>query len=85
VLKSTRLQMIAMLAVGGLLGYGAASGKLDVFRKVNAGPPQESAFEKEASPVMAAAEACRARGSAKGQLVGLTVLSLPPRHDGCVS
>ena len=30
--KSTRLQMIAVLAVGGFFGYVVASSRLDVFR-----------------------------------------------------
>jgi arylsulfatase len=37
-LKNARVQMIAMLAIGGLLGYAAASGNLDLFRKALAEP-----------------------------------------------
>jgi arylsulfatase A-like enzyme len=40
-LKNTRLQMIATLAIGGLLGYAAASGKLDLFRTANAQAPEK--------------------------------------------
>jgi arylsulfatase len=36
--KNTRLQVIAVLAVGGLLGYAASSSRLDVFRSVRAEP-----------------------------------------------
>jgi arylsulfatase A-like enzyme len=68
-LKNTRLQMIAMLAVGGLLGYAAASGKLDVFRKANAEPPKQSLADKENAAVKAAA--CCSEGSTKGQLLAM--------------
>jgi arylsulfatase A-like enzyme len=39
-LKNTRVQGLVMLAVGGLFGYAAASGRFDVFRKAHAGEAQ---------------------------------------------
>ena len=33
--KNSRAQMIAVLAIGGLLGYVAASSRLDAFRKTH--------------------------------------------------
>ena len=68
-LKNTRLQMIAMLAVGGLLGYAAASGKLDLF-KANAGRPEQLPADKESTPVEPAVLTCCSIGSTRGQLVG---------------
>jgi arylsulfatase len=62
--------MIAMLAVGGLLGYAAASGRLDVFRKANAGPPEPTGPQK-ASACAEGAAACCPTGLAKGELVAL--------------
>src|SRR5260370_28957922 len=70
-LKNTRVQMIAMLAVGGLLGFAAASGKLDVFRKASAGPPSQPVADKDSSPVKAAGATCCAEGLTKGQFVAL--------------
>jgi arylsulfatase A-like enzyme len=69
-LKSTRVQMIAMLAVGGLLGYAAASGKLDGFRKAQAEPPKQPVVEKEGNRAASAA-ACCPDGLPKGELVAL--------------
>ncbi len=46
--NSVRLQMIAVLAIGGLLGYAAASAKLDVFSAGNAAPPATPVADKAA-------------------------------------
>jgi arylsulfatase A-like enzyme len=81
VLKNTRLQMIAVLAVGGLLGYAAASGKLELSRRASAEPPQNPAASKAASAVTAAAAACCPEGSAKGELLALA----DPRVKAAVS
>jgi hypothetical protein len=71
VLRNTRLQMTAMLAVGGLLGYAAAAGKLDLSRRARAEPPQNPVASKVTSSVKAAAATCCAEGSAKGELLAL--------------
>ncbi|HEX5268843.1 MAG TPA: sulfatase-like hydrolase/transferase, partial [Gemmataceae bacterium] len=42
-LRSTRLHMIVVLAVGALLGYAAASGKVNPFGRSDAAPPVPSA------------------------------------------
>jgi arylsulfatase A-like enzyme len=47
--KNARAQMIAVLAMGGLLGYAAASSRFDVFRVADAGPSQPRVAEKAAS------------------------------------
>src|SRR5262245_29932724 len=67
-LKNTRVQMIAMLAIGGLLGYEAASGKLDVFGRANGEQSRTSASDRESS---AADGACCPEGLTKGQLVAM--------------
>ncbi len=92
-MRSNRLQLIAVLAIGGLVGYVAASSRFGVFRNVDAGPSQVRAIEKAvAAPpsalgsrvagtqlraaitvgdLKAAAGACCAQGSAKGQLLAM--------------
>src|SRR6266851_8989518 len=37
--RNVKVQMLALLAAGALLGYAAASGKLSFFQKVEAAPP----------------------------------------------
>jgi arylsulfatase len=66
-LKSTRVQMIAMLAVGSLLGYVAASGHFDVFRRVSAGPPSQTVSDKGSI----SCDGCGSEGATKGQLLAL--------------
>jgi len=76
-IKNTRLQMIAMLAVGGLLGYAVASGNLDVFRKASAEPPNttpgriSNPSSTERSPVKSVDASCCSEGATKGQLLAL--------------
>jgi arylsulfatase len=62
---TTRLQMIAFLAVGGLLGYAAASTRFDGLRKASAEPPRQATADK------ADDHACCSNGAARGQLVAL--------------
>jgi arylsulfatase len=69
--------MIAVLAVGVLLGYAAASGKLDVFGKAGEKQAQPSVAEKESRPAEEAA--CCQEGLAKGQLVALADPKLKER------
>lgn len=69
-LTKTRVQMIATLAVGGLLGYAAASGSLDRFRRASAEPPQPSGPVKPGGAAAVAAPCC-SEGAARGQLVAL--------------
>src|SRR5713101_5614550 len=76
-LKNTRLQMIAVLAVGALLGYVAASGKLAVFRAANAEPGNSAVGRisnpsyQENSPAKATDGTCCSGGANKGQLLAL--------------
>jgi arylsulfatase A-like enzyme len=46
--KNGRAQMIAVLAIGGLLGYAVASSRLDVFRSADAGPAPQRVIENAA-------------------------------------
>src|SRR5262249_2134103 len=68
-LKNTRVQMIAVLAIGGLLGYAAASGRFDAFRKANAEPPP-TVSQKAGSSSPEAPICCR-EGTTKAELVAL--------------
>src|SRR5713226_7102352 len=85
-IKNTRLQMIAMLAVGGLLGYAVASGNLE-FRKASAEPPNTTAGRisnpsyQESSLVKAAAPSCCSEGANKGQLIALANPSVQDNAD----
>jgi arylsulfatase len=70
-LKSTRVQALVMLVVGGLLGYAAASGRLDVFRKAHAGESQPTiSGAQSADSNSLARPACCAAGGAT-QLLAL--------------
>jgi arylsulfatase A-like enzyme len=50
-IKNARVQMIAVLAIGGLLGYAAASSRLDVFKSADASPSRQSLTESQVGPV----------------------------------
>ena len=86
-LKNTRVQMIAVLAIGGLLGYVAASGKLAVFRAANAEPGNSavgrisSPSSQDSSPVKAANATCCSEGSIKGQLFAMADPKPSPDSD----
>jgi arylsulfatase len=45
--KSTRAQVIAVLAIGGLLGYAAASTRSDLFRSAHAAPSSHFVSDKQ--------------------------------------
>jgi arylsulfatase len=61
--------MIAVLAIGSLLGYTVASGKLDLSRRANAEPPRDAGASNEGSSVKVAAAPCCPEGSARGELL----------------
>ncbi len=63
--NSARLQMIAVLAISGILGYAAASAKLDMFSTGNAAPPTTPVADKAAESTF------RSDGLTKGQLVAM--------------
>ena len=54
-LRSNKVQMIAVLAIGCLLGYTAASGKLDVFGTGNAAPPSTPVADPKGQAAVAKA------------------------------
>ncbi len=84
-LNRTTAQTIAVLAVGGLLGYGASSCRLDLFHSAKAEPSRQSAKGKTAdiapqpstSTLVAAIKpapkegTCCAAGSAKSRLIAM--------------
>src|SRR6266478_1366888 len=85
-LNNSKLHAITILALGGLLGYGAASGKLDVFRHASAESTQRHVSslplvpkpelgneEGHHSPLTTqlAGDSCCSEGATKGQLLAL--------------
>jgi hypothetical protein len=71
-LRNKRLQMMAVLAVGALLGYLAAAGYLNPFQKARAAPPTgEAATAGSAATGNEACPLCCAPSENKGQLLTL--------------
>jgi arylsulfatase len=68
---NARVRMIVTVAVGSLLGYGAATGSLNVFRKAYAGPPQAFVADKRDRPAAVLDSACCAQGTGKGRLLAM--------------
>jgi arylsulfatase len=66
-----KLQMLVILATGVLLGYAAASGKLDPFRAWGSGHSQELTNSSGAVQAPDAEATCCSEGLTKGQLVAL--------------
>jgi arylsulfatase len=66
-LKKTNVQMFAVMAIGVLLGFAAASGKLDVFGRASSEQSQRSVAETESRP--AGGTTCCSDSLSKGQLV----------------
>ncbi|HEV3303467.1 MAG TPA: sulfatase-like hydrolase/transferase, partial [Planctomycetaceae bacterium] len=50
--KNSRAQTIAVLAIGGLLGYAAASSRFDAFRSADASPSQPRVADKVEGPAL---------------------------------
>ena len=72
-IRTSGLQTVAFLAVGGLLGYAAATTRLDGLRKASAEPPRQTLTDKAEGP------ACCSGGASRGQLVALAD---PKADDG---
>src|SRR5262249_25002725 len=68
-LKNIRVQMIAMLAIAGLLGFAAGSVKLDAFGRANEQQPQLSMAHKESAACASAA--CCSEGLSRRQFVAM--------------
>jgi arylsulfatase A-like enzyme len=62
VLKNARAQIIVVAAISGILGYVAASSKIDVFRAADAAPSQQRMAEKAAGSGIRPAIASRLDG-----------------------
>jgi arylsulfatase len=63
-LRNTKLQLLAVLGLGALLGYAAASGSFNPFQRAGASP-------QPAEPGGGADPTCCSEGVSKGQLVAL--------------
>ena len=70
-LKNHRLQMIAIAAISSLLGYGAASGKLDLSRKANAESATECCGRQRKQLYRACRRQLLREGSTKSRLVAV--------------
>jgi arylsulfatase A-like enzyme len=83
-LRNTRLQMTAILAVGALLGYLAASGKVNPFQRAAAAPPSTEAGSAKAAESSSGANLACCEGVNKGQLVALAdpQVKAPVRQAG---
>jgi arylsulfatase len=81
-IKSIRAQMIAVLAIGGLLGYVAASSRLDVFGNANAAPSQQRAADKAAATTLRPSVGLQHNGVAQS-LVEQATRSVKPAHGTC--
>src|SRR5215831_3102358 len=69
--RSTKFLAVACLTAGTLLGYAAASGKLNPFARAEAAPPEgASAVEKTGGP-QPGDPACCPEGASKSQLLAL--------------
>ena len=67
-LKNTKLQFLAVLGLGALLGYAAAFGKLNPFQKADAGPADQPKPAASAAPV---APGCCSDGLSKAGMLAL--------------
>src|SRR5262245_23226397 len=65
-LRNTRLQMMAVLAIGALGGYLAASGRLNPFQKADAAPTANRAETGSSEKAD-----CCSEGATRGQLLAL--------------
>jgi hypothetical protein len=77
--NNCRLQAIVVLAIGGLLGYAAASGKLNVFRTASAESTQRHLSvpplvpKTELGNENSGADCCCSEGAPKGRLLAMAL------------
>src|SRR5262249_10726689 len=69
-MRNTRFLAVACIGLGMLLGYAAASGRLNPWQRAQAGPPAPSAVADRSSPSAKQEPGC-CDGLAKGELVAL--------------
>src|SRR5438067_2533147 len=82
-LRNTRVQTIVILAIGTMLGYVAASGKLTAFGRSEAafaGPATTS--QPTSTPAVPPCGACCSEATAKSQLVAMANTHLTIAHQG---
>ncbi len=69
-LRNPKIQMLVVLVAGAVIGYAAASGKLNPFQRAEAAPPPESSTAEKTTPAPAGGgPACCPEGVSKGQLL----------------
>ncbi len=76
-LKNTKLQFLAVLGLGALLGYAAAFGKLNPFQKADAGPTEQPKPAASAAP---AAPGCCSDGLSKAGMLALATHNQTVAH-----
>src|SRR5947209_5188644 len=70
--RTTRLQMLLVLAAGAVMGYAVASGKLNPLARVEAAPPGgQSTLAKTVPAKPGDTPACCSDGLAKGEILAL--------------
>jgi arylsulfatase A-like enzyme len=67
--KNTRLQMIVVLVIGGVVGYTAASGGFRLTRSADAAPPDPQAAKSQTVVLPGPGAACCSEGNSKGILL----------------
>src|SRR5262245_17469837 len=73
-LRRTPILAILMMAAGGLLGYAAASGKLNLFRHLSAAAPPERVTPQPSEPKAGTPQAeCCLDGANKGERLALAL------------
>src|SRR5262245_28618324 len=76
-LRNTRVQMAAILAIGALLGYLVASGRLNPFQGAEAAPPATA--DTPAAPAQSGPGCCE--GACKGEVLALAGGLNPRQKD----
>src|SRR5437868_14590282 len=72
-LRSTRVQMLLVLAAGALIGYAAASGKLNPFQRAEAAQPGgPTVVEKTVASQPAGSFGCCPEDATKAQLLAMS-------------
>src|SRR4051794_4732342 len=70
-MKSMRLQVLGGIALGAVLGYGAASGKLNPFRNADAATPGKASATDKKGDRPGDKPGCCSEGANKAQLLAL--------------
>src|SRR5262245_19241546 len=70
-LRHSRFQAVVFLAAGALLGYAAASGKLNPFQRTEASPSSGTSSARKEGQQPSECSGCCPNGARQGQLLAL--------------